>query len=129
MVGSQGIEHVVYDLLDGVRDGGQRRQFQRSCLYQLHRIWPFNSKVFKLIIRSCGMRVWGLACISHIKHNFTRFRACTLTRASAARRRQGDADTIAGSFSKTFRVTTGRRAKDTQDIVDFPGAKAARHHS
>lgn len=50
MVGSKRIEHVVDDLLDGVRDGWQGGQFERSGLHQLHSIRSLNAQVLKLIV-------------------------------------------------------------------------------
>lgn len=56
MVGSQRVEHVVDDLLDGVRDGRQGGQFQRSGLHQLHSIRTFDSQVLKLVVRGWRKR-------------------------------------------------------------------------
>lgn len=56
MVGSQRVEHVVDDLLDGVRDGWQGGEFQRSGLHQLHCIRPFDPQVLKLVVGGCRKR-------------------------------------------------------------------------
>lgn len=48
-----------------------------------------------------------------------------LTSAGSPGSGQSYADTIAGSFSKAFRVPAGGRAKDTEDVIDFPGTEAA----
>ena len=50
VVGGQGVEHVIDDLFDGVRDRGQRRQLEGSGLHQLHRVGPLDTQVLKLII-------------------------------------------------------------------------------
>lgn len=48
-----------------------------------------------------------------------------LTSAGSPGSGQSYADTIAGRFSKAFRVPAGGRAKDTEDVIDFPGTEAA----
>lgn len=48
-----------------------------------------------------------------------------LTGAGSSGSRQSYADTIAGGFSKAFRVPAGSGAKDTEDVIDFSGTKAA----
>lgn len=57
MVGSQRVQHVIDDLLDGVRDGWQGGEFHWSGLDQLHSIRAFDSQVLKLIIRGCRKRI------------------------------------------------------------------------
>lgn len=63
MVGSQRIQHVIDDLLDGIGDRRQGWQFQRRSLHQLDCIGPLNSKVLKLVIRRLKIIIvhvyWG----------------------------------------------------------------------